>query len=118
MWSMGWSGCSFWFACNLSHCGSFWGVSMKLVNINGLSRPKPYVITTTQPAGTVVMHLALLVLKNGTVEVQGHIQNEELAWKIMKAGGERLERWYAQQREKRESQILGLDGLPLTKEDV
>ncbi len=91
---------------------------MKLVKANGFNRPPQYVIHTTQPASTVLAHLAVLLLKNGTVEVQGHIKQLELAHKMLEAAHQRLDQWHAQQQAQRDARIVGLDGLPLTKEDA
>jgi hypothetical protein len=58
--------------------------------------------------------VTVIVLKNNTVELQGHVVDEGVGKAILEAGLQRLTQWHAQQRAAQTALLVGPDGLPLT----
>lgn len=86
----------------------------KLLRLPDFNRPVPATITLAYPPELINATVTVIVLKNNTVELQGHVTDQALGEAILKAGIERLVQWHAQQKAAREALLVGPNGLPIS----
>ncbi len=87
---------------------------MKLVGKKTFNRPVGARLQLPYRQEDLAVCLTVMLLKNGQVELQGPVESEEHATKLLTLGLARLQAWHAKKRRQESSSLVGPDGQPIT----